>query len=361
MKNILKFLRGKTAKIAIQDNVVTVERENGEIAVFEANKENYLIEYNIGMLGGELTQDEHGILTVADMKPTNFVSGETYGIDHVEFSTDTKGKTKISYEDTFCELFLCLETGDDTFADILLQSDDIKVSVNGELQPKKERRIFAGYYKRYDGMPFYVVDVVQDLETGQEVVICRNNLERKNYFTLTKEAFCAKIDYNGKMIKKYFRATRREKIGHWESEELVDDGYRPPIRHENKEDRTRFRRHSKTYREYAKDLCDWYKIDLRCYQLCQKTKRLVGVMDKKDLFILKEDLRFLHNCLKTTLKDYAEYFKERFIDGKSIRKYGEEHGLNRGSVDYIQKKMITELAKNLEDRDKADGKSRLKK
>lgn len=185
MKNILKFLRGKTTKITVQDNVITVEREDGQIAVFEANKDNYLIEYNIGMLGGELTQDEHGIPTVINMKPTDFVSGETYGIDHVEFSTDTKGKTKISYEDTFCELFLCLETGDDTFADILLQSDDIKVSVNSELQPKKERRIFAGYYKRYDGMPFYVVDVVQDLETGQEVVICRNNLERKNYFTLS--------------------------------------------------------------------------------------------------------------------------------------------------------------------------------
>lgn len=37
MKNILKFLRGKTAKITVQDNVITVEREDAQIAVFEAN------------------------------------------------------------------------------------------------------------------------------------------------------------------------------------------------------------------------------------------------------------------------------------------------------------------------------------
>lgn len=39
MKNIFKFLRDKKAKITIQDNIITVEREDGQIAVFEGNKD----------------------------------------------------------------------------------------------------------------------------------------------------------------------------------------------------------------------------------------------------------------------------------------------------------------------------------
>lgn len=117
---------------------------------------------------------------------------------------------------------------------------------------------------------------------------------------------------------------------------------------------------SPNYRLYAKDLCDWYSRDLKCYQLCKQTKSFIGVADKADFIALQEDLKFLQNCLKTTLKEYTEYFKARFIDGKSIRKYGEENGLNRGSVDYIQKKFITALAANLEQRDLSDGKIRIK-
>ena len=45
MTNIFKFLRRKTAKITICDNVITIEREDGQIAVFEGNKDNCHIEY----------------------------------------------------------------------------------------------------------------------------------------------------------------------------------------------------------------------------------------------------------------------------------------------------------------------------
>lgn len=103
-----------------------------------------------------------------------------------------------------------------------------------------------------------------------------------------------------------------------------------------------------------------YSRDLKCYQLCKQTKSFIGVADKADFIALQEDLKFLQNCLKTTLKEYTEYFKARFIDVKSIRKYGEKNGLNRGSVDYIQKKFITALAENLEQRDLSDGKIRIK-
>lgn len=50
---------------------------------------------------------------------------------------------------------------------------------------------------------------------------------------------------------------------------------------------------------------------------------------------------------------------ERFKEKKSIRQYAKEHNLNRGSVDYNQKKLITALAKALEERDKSDGIKRL--
>lgn len=43
----------------------------------------------------------------------------------------------------------------------------------------------------------------------------------------------------------------------------------------------------------------------------------------------------------------AGYFREKFVEGYSIRKYAAAHGLNRGSVDYIQKKFFTALAEKL--------------
>lgn len=170
------------------------------------------------------------------------------------------------------------------------------------------------------------------------------------------EAFCSKVDDNGKQIKKYFRDTKRRKV----DEILEADGYRAPIRKEKKDDKICLRRTARTYTDYAKDLCKYYAIDLRTYELCQKTKRFVGVQNKADYLALKEDLLFLGSCLKTMLKEFCDYFKERFYEGKSLRKYAEEHGINRGSADYIQIKPITALAKNLEARDAADGKYRLR-
>ena len=43
------------------------------------------------------------------------------------------------------------------------------------------------------------------------------------------------------------------------------------------------------------------------------------------------------------------------MEGKSIRKYAEEHNINRGSVEYQQKRLIVALANLLFDRDAAEG------
>ena len=363
MKNIFKFLRDKTAKVIVCDHVITVEREDEQIAVFEGNKDNYRIEYNTGFLGGGIYRDDcGGCLFSIEANPTDFINGETYDINNIELSTDMRGKTKIAYEDTYSELFLDLMTEDEKFSDITLQSDIIKVYINGELLPEKQRRIFAGYYKRYDGMSFYVIDVVKDLETGGEVVICKKETyARDEYFTLTREAFCQKVECNGKRMKKYFRVNKRDKISERQLEEIAEAGYPTTKRYTPKIDRIHYPRRQKTYEAYATEICKWYKNDLIYCKMSVKEKRVLGFAEKRDFLVVKEDLKFMDLCLRMTLKDYAEYFKERFEEGKSIRKYAEEHNLNRGSVAYIQKKLIAALSKLLEERDRADGKSRLAK
>ena len=36
-----------------------------------------------------------------------------------------------------------------------------------------ERRVFAGYYKRCDGKPIFVVRVLRDIDTGEAIVVCK--------------------------------------------------------------------------------------------------------------------------------------------------------------------------------------------
>lgn len=89
-----------------------------------------------------------------------------------------------------------------------------------------------------------------------------------------------------------------------------------------------------------------------------KKRRFVAIT-RSGFAKLKEDLQFLDNALKTVLAEYKDYFQKRFVDGLSIRKYAEAHGLNRGSVDHLQKKFFTALAQLLKERDEAEGKCRL--
>ena len=72
-------------------------------------------------------------------------------------------------------------------------------------------------------------------------------------------------------------------------------------------------------------------------------------------------MQFLDNALKTILSEYRDYFQERFVEGLSIRKYAVAHQLNRGSVDYLQKKFFSALALLLKERDEAEGRCRLRK
>ena len=228
------------------------------------------------------------------------------------------------------------------------------------------RRICAGYYRRYDGKVVYVVSLATDVDTGEETVIWTAYpfADVPRYCTFSKKSFCAFVEVDGERKVKYKRLMNM-KISEAAIERLEDEGFRGPVRKRQRrqleeEYDSREYQQSLSYLAYAKDLCEHYNFDRSKYRLCVKEKRFVAIT-RSDFAKLKEDLRFLDNALKTVLSEYKNYFQERFVEGLSIRKYAESHQLNRGSVDYLQKKFFSALAQLLKERDGAEARCRLRK
>ena len=228
------------------------------------------------------------------------------------------------------------------------------------------RRICAGYYRRYDGKVVYVISTATDADTGEETVIWTSYpfADVPRYCTSSKKSFCAFVKVDGERKAKYKRQINM-KISAAAIERLEDEGFRGPVRKRHRrqldeEYDSREYQQSLTYHAYVKELCENYTFDWNKYHLCVKEKRYAAIT-RSDFAKLKEDLQFLDNALKTILSEYRDYFRERFVDGLSIRKYAEAHQLNRGSVDYLQKKFFSALARLLKERDEADGKCRLRK
>lgn len=228
------------------------------------------------------------------------------------------------------------------------------------------RRICAGYYRRYDGKVVYVISTATDADTGEETVIWTAYpfADVPRYCTSSKKSFCTFVEVDGERRAKYKRQINM-KISAAAIERLEDEGFRGPVRKRHRrqlyeEYDSREYQQSLTYHAYAKELCENYTFDWNKYHLCVKEKRYAAIT-RSDFAKLKEDLQFLDNALKTILSEYRDYFRERFVDGLSIRKYAEAHQLNRGSVDYLQKKFFSALARLLKERDEADGKCRLRK
>ncbi|GBF70236.1 hypothetical protein LAWASA_2965 [Lawsonibacter asaccharolyticus] len=204
------------------------------------------------------------------------------------------------------------------------------------------RRICAGYYRRYDGRVVYVISTATDADTGEETVIWTAYpfADVPRYFTSGKKSFCAFMEVNGDRKAKYERLTNM-RVSEATIERLEDEGFRGPVRKrqtrqlEEEYDSRKYQQ-SLSYLAYAKGLCENYNFDRSKYRLCVKEKRYAAIT-RSDFAKLKEDLQFLDNALKTVLLEYQDYFRERFVEGLSIRKYAEAHQLNRGSVDYLQK------------------------
>lgn len=227
-----------------------------------------------------------------------------------------------------------------------------------------DRRIFGGYYKQYDGKMFFVVTVAKDYITEEETVVFFSITYGKKfeYLTMDKKEFCSYVEWNGKKVKRFTRQTQMTNQNQiWDK--VFCDGFEnvhkiaKPKKNYDFEDVSsllyRELRSSHTYNDYAKDLCKNYIRDKNKINLCRQCKKYLGVT-KEEYQILIEDHRFVTGCFNTVLADFNEYFKERYIDKISIRKYAQAHNMSRGSVEHIERKMLHQLALELKLRDLKD-------
>lgn len=228
---------------------------------------------------------------------------------------------------------------------------------------KYDKRVYAGYYKRYDGKLFYVVTMAKDGVTGEDMVIYMPySIRETDYLTISKKQFCEPVMVDGKLRARYKRQTQmrieQDFIDSLESDLLPT----PKRKRVSRPDEEKYReyRTATNYYDYAKDLCVNYLVDLRKYKFSKTYYDDFIALSKKEMEIVYEDLKFIKTCFQTVLRDYAEFFNERFIKRLSIRKYAEAHNMNRGSVENIQRKMYKKLSALLRERDQADGKVRIK-
>ena len=189
-----------------------------------------------------------------------------------------------------------------------------------------------GSYQRYDGIQVDVLYVTEDIDNGRETLVCRD-ADRKIY-TITVQSFLARTEWQGRFVTKY-----------------------RPLQPPAEELPQRRPRQATDYDGYARDLCEHFAEDYRNYRLCVQEKQYF--LPKEDFLAIKEDAAFVTQCLKTVLSPYNDFFKGRYMEEMSIRKYAQAAGKNRGSVEYTQKKFLTALANELRRRDETDGKIRL--
>lgn len=94
-----------------------------------------------------------------------------------------------------------------------------------------DRKICAGYYRRYDGKVVCVISLATDADTGEESVIWTTYplAAVPKYYISSKKSFCAFIEVNGERKAKYKRLVNM-KISEEAVERLTEDGFRGPIR-----------------------------------------------------------------------------------------------------------------------------------
>ena len=94
-----------------------------------------------------------------------------------------------------------------------------------------ERKIRAGYYRRYDGRVVYVVSTATDADTGEETIIWTTYpfADIPKYYTVSKKSFCAFVETGGEKRVKYKRLMNM-KISAAAIGRLEDEGFRGPVR-----------------------------------------------------------------------------------------------------------------------------------
>ena len=143
------------------------------------------------------------------------------------------------------------------------------------------KRVFAGFYTRYDGKPIFVVRVLNDIDTGESIVVCKDasfsKEDNEHYYLIRYTSFCEQVKVDGVLRDKYVRQTRRE-IDEGTVREVYEDGFpepkSKPFTYVDDEYAERAIRCSRTYYEYAKDICENYRMDLRRYKLIRERKHI---------------------------------------------------------------------------------------
>ena len=137
----------------------------------------------------------------------------------------------------------------------------------------------------------------------------------------TPTSFCEQVEVDGVLRDKYVRQTRRE-IDEGTVREMYEDGFpepkSKPFTYVDDEYTERAIGCSRTYYEYAKDICENYRMDLRRYKLIRERKQYIGISNREAYQAMCEDLAFAQQSLKTVLNDYADLFRKRFSEGLSI-------------------------------------------
>ena len=234
------------------------------------------------------------------------------------------------------------------------------------MEEKTLKRVCAGYYTRWDKKRIYVVSVVKDIDTGEEIVICKDaSFSKKgneDYYTITKASFCEQVEVDGVLQNKYIRQTREE-IDRYMILEVEEDGFegpkRKPFTYRDDEYAARYIRTSNSYRDYAKDICDNYRLDLLRYRLIKERRQYIGVSGKDSFSAMCEDISFLQQSLKTVLVDHNEIFQTRYAKGLSVRKSADALQVNRGVIERRQAALLDAFSQLLYERDQADGTCRL--
>ena len=114
-----------------------------------------------------------------------------------------------------------------------------------------------------------------------------------------------------------------------------------------------------SYREYAKDICNNYRLDLRRYKLIKERRQYIGVSGKDSFSAMCEDISFLQQSLKTVLVDHNEIFQTRYAKGLSVRDAAKALQVNRGVIERRQAALLDAFSQLLYERDQAAGTCRL--
>ena len=204
------------------------------------------------------------------------------------------------------------------------------------------KNIRKGYYLRYDGLLVCVVDTIEEIDTGARLVVCRYNAQKtQRYYEIAKDSLAGTAEAAGKTVPKYRRVSPARALSEAEAERVYQCSGEYPSAQSVRRKKPPRRVPCDPCLSCAKDLCASYLHDVRL------SREGAAGSSAEELARAQQNVRLLEELLGGELRGYAEYFRERFAEGKSIRKYAAEHGINRGSAEHLQKKLYAALAECL--------------